>query len=317
MRRMIERRLLNFFGIDKMPLYWSETMEYFSKDIQNAIDDNQMLALVAGVGAGKTILFNNVVMGAERTQFVYVSNFNKEKMDIGSIINAVIYDISTESPRRDLEARSKQVVRLLGKKYVDEKIKVCVIIEEAHRLHGNTLRSLKELRESVFKGVSPLFSVVLIGHPELLVKLESRKEAYWRTQVVELNENSGWMTYKERLNYVEVLFGEAITHEAKERVASLCKLPLEIDFYVENKMKEARKVNKKVLDSEVIKPTTMELKQAYDLSFREIAKEANLSLDTVNSVLRNPGHKRENQVLDAIEKVNARKQQIGNQAKAS
>ncbi len=306
MRKLIESRLLQNFGLFSQPAYWSVIMEGFKKDICNAIKNNQLLTISGAIGSGKTMLFSTSISTLPEVTFVSVRNYYKEHITISSIINALIYDLSDENPKRDLEARSRQVIRLIGKQFVGQGKLICLIIEEAHRLHPNTLRQLKELREADFMGKSPLFSVVLIGHEELQSKLESRKEAYWRSQIMELNESNGWMTVEERNNYITKIYQHAITPEARQRIISICKSPLEIDFYIENKMKEARKAGKKVLDNEVIKPTAKELYEANKskISLRDIAKEINMSPTTVHDAINNSEHKYNEAVSDAIAKLN-------------
>ena len=172
----MKRRVLQHFGIAEKPLFVNGIFSMYSQDVRNAVMDNEMIALVGPTGAGKTELYKHACLHLKTNPdqapiFVRVCNKNKERLTIASIINAIIYDISDEGPRHDMEARSRQVVRLLGEKVVREKKHVCVVIEEAHRLHANTYRAIKELREESFAGVTPLFSIVLIGQQALEMKL--------------------------------------------------------------------------------------------------------------------------------------------------
>jgi len=312
MRKLIESRLLEYFGLKSQPMYWSSVMENFKNDIVNAVKNNQLLTLSGAIGSGKSILFSTAVSTMPEVTFVYVRNYYKEHVTISSIINALIYGLSDENPRRDLEARSTQVIRLLGRYFVAQGKLVCLVIEEAHRLHANTLRQIKELREAEFKGKSPLFSVILLGHEELQAKLESRKEAYWRSQIMELNESNGWMTNQERENYITHIYSRAITAEACSRITSLCKTPLEIDYYIENKMKEARKAGKKILDHEVVKPTAKELYERNKnvISQRDIAKAINMSVTSVHDAINVDGHKLSPVVADAIAKLSQHRKAV-------
>lgn len=309
MRKLIERRLLQHFGLSEQPIYWSNIMDSYRKDIVYAVKNNQLLTISGAVGSGKSMLFNSAVSSLPEVTFVYVRNYYKEHVTISSIINALIYDISDENPKRDLEARSRQFIRLVGKYYVAQGRQVCIVIEEAHRIHANTLRQLKELREADFGGKSPLFSVILIGHEELQAKLESRKEAYWRSQIMELNEANGWMTVEERNCYINHIYGQAITPEARIRISGLCKTPLNIDFYIENKMKEARKAGRKILDDEVVQPTPKELYEANknSVSIRRIAKEMNVSPTTAFDAINTDNHKLSDAAVEAIAKLTIKK----------
>lgn len=309
MRRIIGRQLLRHFGLDSMPEYSSAVTKAFKDDIIFALENRQMLVLSGEIGAGKSMLFRHVE--AEMKQdvtFVYVRNFYKEHVTIANILNAIIYSLSGESeaPRRDLEARSTQAVRLLGMHHSQNNKEICLVIEEAHRLHANTLRALKELREAEFCGRSPLFSVALIGHPGLLEKMKSRREAYWRSHTIQLDESHGWMRLEERERYLKFVFGEAVTKGARTRIASLVNTPLALDFYVEEKMVEARRAGKDVIDDSVVQPTGREMKDAYNLSVSQIAKACNLPTSTVQDAITNDDHRQSPLVKATMERLAVR-----------
>jgi len=310
MRREIDGRLLRYFGIDKMNYYFSKNSQSFCEDIEDSMLNKQMTAIVGQVGAGKSELFE---AACERQQgiiqVIYVKNLFKEKLNIASVINAIITGLDPSAPiRRDLEARTIQLERMVKEKLINDEKTVVVVIEEAHRLHPDLFRALKELREMTYTKKGNLFSIVLIGHGNLETSVKSRREAYWRCNLIYLNESNGWMTESERRNYIKVVFGPAITPDAAKTIATLCKVPLEIVDFVEKKMIEARKAGKKVLDSEVVKPSLKELKEAYNLSLQDIAEEvsstgARMGKTTVHDILENPSHKLSGKVADAINRL--------------
>ena len=309
MYKEIDPRLTKHFGLEKQGKFFSKTCQSFCDDIQEAFLHQKMLVMAGPVGTMKSNLFELAsTQQTEICEFAYVSSPYKEKVTIATIINAIIYAISDESPLRDLEARTIQLRRLIGDNIISRNMNLSVVIEEAHRLHPSLFRGIKELREMTYKGNKNLFSIVLIGHPQLLSTLEGKKEAYWRSDIIEFNERNGWMTYQERLTYVKQVFGASIAPEAAKTIASLCKVPLQIVDFVEKKMKEARLVGKKQIDSEVVKPTPKELKEAYDVSIRDIAKESGLGNATVQAAMTNPNYKYADEVSKAIERVAAKKQ---------
>jgi type II secretory pathway predicted ATPase ExeA len=266
--------------------YYSKACESFCDDIEDGFLNKKMVVLAGPVGTMKSSLFELCANNQESIcEFIYVSNLFKERVNIASIMNAIIYSLSDESPKRDLEARTMQLRRVLGETVVNNKKTVVVVIEEAHRLHNSIFRAIKELREMTYKGSKNLFSVVLIGHPSLITNVETRKEALWRSTIIEMNERNGWMTFGERVNYIKEVFGKSITPEAGKTIAIICKVPLQIVDYVEKKMTEARKAGKSVIDEDVVKPTIGEQMQAYNLSVRMVAQEANLGVATVHSTL--------------------------------
>lgn len=93
-----------------------------------------------------------------------------------------------ERPRMSSEARFAQVHRVLKDQHKSGQ-RVCVVIEEAHSLPIPTLKHLKRLYE-LESGYTKLLSIILIGQPELLIKLSERnpevREIVQRCEVVEL-----------------------------------------------------------------------------------------------------------------------------------
>ncbi|NIR48559.1 hypothetical protein GWO43_09025, partial [candidate division KSB1 bacterium] len=71
-----------------------------------------------------------------------------------------------------------------------------------------------------------LFSTVLIGQEELGAKLSMRKEVFWRAHIIELNESAGWWRFDDRVSYLKHVYGEAITAKARQRIATLQRVPL-------------------------------------------------------------------------------------------
>jgi type II secretory pathway predicted ATPase ExeA len=90
------------------------------------------------------------------------------KLLIGDIEQALILDLSSEKPKRGREIRARQLRRILGE--ASTRIDVVMVIEEAHHLHGMTLRSLKRLREMDWMGRTELFSVILVGQSDPMNK---------------------------------------------------------------------------------------------------------------------------------------------------
>lgn len=312
---LINKNILRYFQVEKLGFYWSQRMEEFKMDIVESIADNRIIFLPGEIGAGKGELFEKAEDQLSTvTKFVRVRNYYKEHCTISSIINAAIYDLTEykESPRRDLEARSRQFIRIVGSIVTDrdKPFGVCIVIEDAHSLHPLTIRALKELWETRFAGKSPLFSLVLIGWPEMMKKV--RNDLLWRSEQVNLTEENGWMEYDERVKFLRKVFGDAITNDARKSIATICKSPLHLINYVGIKMKEAKRAGYKVIDSDVVQPTLQELVDAYKLTLGDIAKASDtfvkegiikkpLPRSTVFDAIKNYKHSRANDVRLVIE----------------
>ncbi len=164
-----------------------------------------------------------------------------------------------ETPRRSAEARSRQVVRLLGQLTVQQKTRVTLIIEDAHRLDVVALDALKRLREKDFAGHSPLLSIVLVGWPQLDAKLERRRDLLTRLSRMHLIEQDGWMTLSERTDYLEAVYGDVIESETRERLAKLHTVPVELNKAVADGLAQARIAGYDRLDQRIVVPNLHDL----------------------------------------------------------
>ena len=240
-----KRRILENFGCE--PEFWMGSgFEKLARDVHDAMRDGEFLALVGAPGCGKKTVVNRVCMDIDAANrrglepvhhIVYVQSMDKERIRIGQIANALIYDLSDERPKRDPEARTRQLARILGRAVVANQEKVTVIIEQAHRMHANTIRAIKELRELKFLGVMDLFGVVLIGHRPLKGKIESLDDVVLRAEIELMDEAHGWMNYSERTDYLEKVFGDVLTATMREQIALTCKTPLAMDRMIYDRMK--------------------------------------------------------------------------------
>jgi hypothetical protein len=312
----MNRRILNHFGISQKGFYISELFKVYANDILNAIMDNQLTAIVGQFGSGKSELYKYAVRKMKDSANIpilcRVMNSDKEKLRIGHVQSAIIRDMG-ESPRQDLEARSIQVVRLVGERHVVDRRYISVVIENAHRLHQMTLMAIKDMREEDFAGHSPLMSVIMIGQNELKDKLARKKEVFWRTNLIELTTDKGWYNFDDRVNYLEDVFGIAINQAGREKIASLCEVPLQMDWLVEIKMNELYQAGINQITESCFELTPIEMLESLNhelnekdpayISYSKIAKTAGVSRSSVGDVLSGRRDHSMPAVARAIEKL--------------
>jgi type II secretory pathway predicted ATPase ExeA len=158
------------------------------------------VAIVSESGAGKSTLrrdLNDRIVREDAPIKViepYVlgmeDNDKKGKtLKAASIADAIIGALAPlETPRAGMEAKSRQLYRLL-KDSSRSGWSHCVIIEEAHALSVPTLKHLKRFLE-LEDGFKKLLSIVLIAQSELKLKLEPGKanvrEVAQRCELIEL-----------------------------------------------------------------------------------------------------------------------------------
>lgn len=166
------------------------------------------IAVIGESGAGKTTLRKDLLDRIQREKMpisaIQPRIIDKGRLTAGAICDAVIGDISQEWPKRSLEAKARQIERLLtgssraGNAHV-------LIIEEAHDLSVQTLKYLKRFWE-LEDGFKKLLAIILVGQPELKNKLDERqnweaREVIRRCEIAELLPLNGNLN-----DYLELKF---------------------------------------------------------------------------------------------------------------
>lgn len=157
-------------------------------------------ALVGESGSGKTTIREELLERIRREgapviviePYILAMEDNDVKgktLKSGQIAETIISALDPNaSPKRTPHARFKQLHDLLKASYKSGNTHV-LIIEEAHSLPIATLKHLKRFRE-LKDGFARLLGVVLIGQPELKIKLSAHnpevREVVQRCEVVEL-----------------------------------------------------------------------------------------------------------------------------------
>lgn len=172
------------------------------------------MAVIGESGAGKSTLRRDLaerihqehapVIVIEPYIIAMEDNDNKGKtLKAASIAEAIINTIAPlENVKRSQEARYRQLHRVL-KDSSNAGYSHVLVIEEAHSLPLPTLKHLKRFFE-LEHGFKKLLSIVLIGQPELAMKLSERnqevREVVQRCEVVELlpldNDLERFLTFK-------------------------------------------------------------------------------------------------------------------------
>lgn len=123
-------------------------------------------AIVGEVGSGKSIMRKAVVtkLMQDGVKVIYPRIIDKSRISPVSLIDAIIMDISDETPRRSLEAKTRQAERLL-RSHAERTTQV-LIIEEAHQLSNSAIKCLKQIYE-LEDDFRKLIGIILIGQTEL------------------------------------------------------------------------------------------------------------------------------------------------------
>lgn len=152
------------------------------------------LAVVGESGAGKTVLRRDLLDRIAREgapiRVVQPRVFDKAHLTAAQICEAILDDMRPGvQVRLSLEARARQVEKVLTESSRGG-LNHVLIIEEAHDLSVSTLKYLKRFWE-MEDGFKKLLAIVLIGQPELKMRLDERinfeaREVIRRCEIAEL-----------------------------------------------------------------------------------------------------------------------------------
>jgi type II secretory pathway predicted ATPase ExeA len=231
-----------------------------------AIDSKAMFAIVAERGCGKT----EALSLALKDRDVHVVNLltpDKGRVVVSDIEKGIIIALGRgEKCKRTKEVRARQVRRILGQ--ASEEKPVVLILEEAHRMHGQTLRALKTFREMTWKGKGPIFTTVMVGQYNPLHK-DGVSEVRLRSDVVYMKG----ITSSEIKKYIDETVGRCFSDDAKEAVAKLkhARNFLELQEILIVLMGKALQGNAKEV-------TAIEVFEVYGGGLKELMKRVNMTL---------------------------------------
>ena len=228
--------------------------------VRENIMAGRLIALTAVIGSGKSLLFRHFREMLEREKKVIVSRavtLEKSKIIVPLLVSALFYDLSPEKqPKiaKQAERRERDLQELFRK----AKKPVALFVDDAHDLHGNTLKALKRLVELVQDGGGQL-AVVMIGHPRLKNDLRrpNMEEVGDHTEIFEF----GGLRDRQR-DFLDwtlsraledgAVASEVITEEAVGLLAAKLKTPLQLSRYLIRAFEAGFEMGAKPLDATVV-----------------------------------------------------------------
>jgi general secretion pathway protein A len=167
-----------FFGFSTLPFASAPDPKifYLNPVYQAALDtlrygvlSNKGLMVVTGtVGTGKTALLRKLFddLGSTVQPIWLVSG----KLSFASILQTMLSEFDARPTNVDLPAMIDALHGVLLHR-ADQEMATCLIIEEAQKLNGETLEGLRQLC-NLEADSQKLLQVILVGHPNLLKKLD-------------------------------------------------------------------------------------------------------------------------------------------------
>lgn len=261
--------VLTEFGFTKDPFrnFRMETADSLKlkRLLRMAMDSRAMVSVVASWGFGKTSALELALCDSD-AHVVRLITPDKERVVVSDIEKALILGLSNESCKRTKEVRARQIRRILGESSREKNI--VLVLEEAHRMHGQTLRALKTFRELDWMGQSPLFTVVMVGQYDPMRK-KHVDEVRLRTDTVHMRG----LTDSEVREYVKSTVGKHFETDAVEAVSRLgsARNFLDLQEILINLMVKAIEHGQK-------KVTALEVFDVYGGGLKEVLKRANITL---------------------------------------
>jgi type II secretory pathway predicted ATPase ExeA len=256
-------------------VYLTDETRFIADYLLQAAKAGGMVALIGESGSGKTTIRRYAIDRMEREEqkvrIIAPRTIDKTRLTTSSICDAIIRDCSTETPKRTLEAKARQIEKILtnssraGYSHV-------LMIEEAHDLGINTLKYLKRFWE-LEDGYKKLLAIVLIGQIEMKNKLDESKN--WEAREVirrmELLELSPLGNGSEIAAYLDIKFGrlgrdrktiiddsgcEALAarlrKQTRTEVVYSVAYPLLINNWTRKAMNLAAELGAELVDAEVV-----------------------------------------------------------------
>ncbi len=275
MTEMCRLEIFAEYGFSRDPFkgFFMETADSLrlKRVMRMAIESRAMLSIVADRGFGKTTAFD-LMFREINVRKVHLITADKERVVVSDIEKGLILELSNESCKRTKEVRAAQIRRILGEAAREKP--VVLILEEAHRMHGQTLRALKTLREMEYMGKSPLFTVVMIGQYDPLRK-KGVDEVRLRTDSLQMRG----ITASEIVQYIGSTVGKCFEADAMEAISRLPQARnfLELQEVLVTLMGKA-------LSTGSMKVTAIEVYEVYGGGIKEVMKRANISLAEIHEI---------------------------------
>jgi len=253
-------------------IFMSEEHRYIEAAMLDAARHGGFLAVIGEVGSGKSVMRRKVVEQLRKDGDVLVifpQMIDKTRLTAASICDAIIMDISDQTPKIRLEQKTRQVQKLLLERS-KQGYRSVLIIEEAHDLHTNTLKYLKRFYE-LEDGYKKLLGIILIGQVELRhifneAQHVDMREVIRRVQIAEIKGLNGHIKDYLALKFkrvgakVEDIFSDDAFEALKLRLTTKDRqgktishaYPLLVNNYAARAMNLAYEMGEKKVTAEVV-----------------------------------------------------------------
>jgi len=256
-------------------VYLTESHRFAAEYFYQTAKVGGMLAIIGESGSGKTtvrrLAIDRMNQEGQKVKVIAPRIIDKGRLTASLICDAIIADCSTEHPKRTLEAKARQIERILmhssrsGWSHV-------LVIEEAHDITIQTLKYLKRFWE-LEDGFKKLLAIVLVAQPEMKAKLDESsnweaREVIRRMEIVEIEplddgkELSEYLALKFRrvgadpAKVMTTNTGEALAmrlrRQGPQKKVHSIAYPLLVNNWMRKALNLAAELGAKQVDAEII-----------------------------------------------------------------
>ncbi len=168
--------LMEWFGLERDPFAKRQTAGDTWKSValraarslvKYAVAHQEMVALLGVYGTGKTTAKDAALAALDDGTLVAEVLVDKDGLTVAEIEEAMLDALDADRVPRTRGPRRRLLRELLIQNFNAGR-RMLVVIDEAHRVRGSTMKALKELQEhSRYAHMEALFSVLLVGHRQL------------------------------------------------------------------------------------------------------------------------------------------------------
>ena len=264
--------VLSEFGFSRDPFegFFMETADSLraKRLLKMAVASRSMISIVAPWTNGKSTALDIAFQDPDLDcHVVRLITPDKERVVVSDVEKALILGLPPfEKCMRTKEVRARQIRRIIGEAAKDKP--VVLILEEAHRMHPQTLKALKTFREMEYHGVRPLFTVVMVGQYDPMTK-RGVDEVRLRTDTVKMKG----LSPVEAKQYVMQLMGKQFEEDAAEALSRLdiSRIYGELQGAIVNLLNRALQHGSK-------KVTPVHVFELYNGGIKELLKKSKMSL---------------------------------------
>jgi type II secretory pathway predicted ATPase ExeA len=258
--------VMEHFGLTKslhqVGYFATEHHHQVLKELKAALRDGGLVALTGVVGSGKTMLLWRLQDQLRQEGEIEVSEslvFDVPRVNLSTLKLALFYDLATDKDG-DLPAKPEKSERALLNLMRRCDKPIALFVDDAHDLHSQTLRGLKQLIEKTRRRGTRL-AVVLAGHPKLKHELRrpALEEIGARATVFELDGIKGqqrrYITWLLEHCTAQGAPADILTPEALELLAERLLTPLQIEHYLTRALEQAYRFGEKPVTPAIVAMT--------------------------------------------------------------